>query len=200
MMRKRPTMMKQQPGDDGQRGDGWCGASGADGAIGGVWPSRLRVPRSGGRRTDSRRRPRGGRRASTRGHRPGRPVSMWPPAELELRPLGSARLARRQGHAALSVHGLGIPPPRASRKEAFERFDSAPLRGEFLRWVPDRLPLRFAPLQASGKALLRERAPIPSTAFPGACSESGMRPGTQRREPPRSGAELFSPRSPQGRR
>src|SRR5215203_4119109 len=32
---------------------------------------------------------------------------------------------------------------------------SAPLRGEFLRWVPDRLPLRFAALQASGKARLR---------------------------------------------
>src|SRR5215217_8618917 len=32
---------------------------------------------------------------------------------------------------------------------------SAPLRGEFLRWVPDRLPLRCAPLQASGKARLR---------------------------------------------
>ena len=33
---------------------------------------------------------------------------------------------------------------------------------------------------------------IPSAAFPGACSESGMRPGTQRKTPPRSGAELIS--------
>src|SRR5215213_11175563 len=68
-----------------------------------------------------------------------------------------------------------------------------------LRWVPDRLPLRFAALQASGKALLRDGAPVPSTAFPGACSESGMRPGTQRKTPPRSGAELISQRSPLGR-
>src|SRR5215207_9661803 len=36
-----------------------------------------------------------------------------------------------------------------------ERRDSAPLRGRFLRWVPDTLPLRCAPLQASGKGLLR---------------------------------------------
>src|SRR3954452_16547746 len=60
-----------------------------------------------------------------------------------------------------------------------------------LALAPADLPLRFAPLQASGKALLRERAPIPSTAFPGACSASGMRPGTQRKTLPRSGAELI---------
>src|SRR3954453_23418997 len=76
------------------------------------------------------------------------------------------------------------------------RFGAAPRR--VLRWVPDRLPLRFAALQASGKALLRERAPIPSAAFPGACSESGMRPGTQRKTLPRSGAKLISRRSPKG--
>ena len=56
----------------------------------------------------------------------------------------------------------------------------------------------FAALQASGKALSRERAPIPSAAFPGACSASGMRPGTQRKTLPRSGAELISQRPSAG--
>ena len=133
--------------------------SGADGRSAASGRHASPVRRSDGRRTDSRRRPRGGRLASTRGHRPGRPVSMWPPAGLELRPLGSARHARREVHSApraLSFHALGI-----SRAEGLvqgglcERCDSAPLRGEFLRWVPDRLPLRFAALQASGKARLK---------------------------------------------
>jgi len=52
----------------------------------------------------------------------------------------------------------------------------------------------FAPLQASGKELLRVRAHS-SAAFPGACSPSGMRPGTQRSKPPRSGTELSFARS-----
>ena len=38
-----------------------------------------------------------------------------------------------------------------------------------------------------------------SAAFPGACSVSGMRPGTQRKTLPRSGAELISQRSPEAR-
>src|SRR5215217_6618659 len=76
------------------------------------------VPGSDGRRTDSRRRPRGGRLASTRGHRPGRPVSMWPPAGLELRPLGSAAMHGTKSMGArataLSFHGLGISPEGVS--------------------------------------------------------------------------------------
>jgi hypothetical protein len=44
---------------------------------------------------------------------------------------------------------------RSPPEDPCKRRDSAPLRGEFLRWVPDSLPLRFAALQASGKALLR---------------------------------------------
>src|SRR5215207_4898745 len=49
---------------------------------------------------------------------------------------------------------------RSAQAQALSRLrglcekSSAPLRGEFLRWVPDRLPLRFAALQASGKARL----------------------------------------------
>jgi hypothetical protein len=157
------------------------------------------VPRSDGRRTDSRRRPRGGRLASTRGHRPGRPVSMWPPAGLELRPLGSARTLGAKDRR-LSFHGPGFPPPRASRKGGlWERGDSAPLRGEFLRWVPDRLPLRFAALQASGKALSRgSRQSL--HGFPGRM----QRKRNATRDPAQQAAakrrRTHSQRSPQGRR
>jgi len=44
----------------------------------------------------------------------------------------------------------------------------------------------------------RRGACASSAAFPGACSESGMRAGTQRRTLPRSGAQLFSQRPPPG--
>src|SRR5829696_7190871 len=43
----------------------------------------------------------------------------------------------------------------AARRRGLCEMSSAPLRGEFLRWVPDSLPLRFAALQASGKARLK---------------------------------------------
>src|SRR3954452_20080725 len=59
------------------------------------------------------------------------------------------------------------------------RFGAASRR--VFRWVPDSLPLRFAALQASGKGLLRDQAPIPSAAFPGACSEAECDPGPSAR-------------------
>jgi hypothetical protein len=81
-----------------------------------------------------------------------------------------------------------------------------------LRWVPDSLPLRGVYPRAGPKAGpggcvtgFRESAveglgAALSTSFPGACSVSGMRPGTQRKTLPRSGAELISRRPPVGPR
>src|SRR5215203_1392580 len=89
-----------------------------------------------------------------------------------IRPEGLARpgIANRwQGFFSRNRRRGSPLPPETSAKE---RVSGA---SRVLRWVPDRLPLRFAPLQASGKALLNDRAPILSAAFPGACSESGMR-------------------------
>src|SRR5215204_4094191 len=67
-----------------------------------------------------------------------------------------------------------------------------------LRWVPDRLPLRFAALQASGKARLMvwaQLSPLLSRAH--AAKRNATR--GQRKKLPRSGAELISQRSRQGR-
>jgi hypothetical protein len=47
----------------------------------------------------------------------------------------------------------GRAKARSGTQERWVRTDEdhVPLRGASLRWVPDCLPLRFAPLQASGK-------------------------------------------------
>src|SRR5215207_2625448 len=75
-------------------------------------------------------------------------------------------------------------------------------------WQPASRTLRTQnpcgwPLTSASRACLCGETPTRlSTAFPGACSESGMRPGTERNKLPRSGAidlSLVSERSPPGR-
>ena len=155
--------------------------SGADGrsAVSGLYAPP--VPRLDGRRTDSRRRPRG---ATGLDARPSaRSTRIYVASSgLELRPLGSARHARLEGQCGLEAFmhcGMAPLRPRARRPLRKVRFRRC-FAAEFCSGLPDSLPLRFAPFQASGKARLRVWAGAPSTAFPGACSESGMRPGTQR--------------------
>src|SRR5829696_1219922 len=92
-----------------------------------------------------------------------------------IRPEGLARpgIANRwQGFFSRNRRRGSPLPPETSAKE---RVSGA---SRVLRWVPDRLPLRFAALQASGKAVER---PSANSTLPGACSESGMRPGTRAR-------------------
>ena len=121
----------------------------------------------------------------------------WQPTSPE-RERSSRRSRSGEGPAA-GAEPAQIAPPRPLRRglaltPVCERRIAA-LRN-FLRWVPDSLPLRCAPLQASGKELLRgSRRSL--HGFPGRMQRSGMRPGTQRNKLPRSGAiSRVSQRSP----
>src|SRR5215217_2926963 len=104
----------------------------------------------------------------------------------------------RRGGEGTHLRTRGRPPPSLPWETSAKGRVSGASR--VLRWVPDRLPLRFAALQASGKALLRERAPISSAAFPGACSAAECDPGPSARSRREAAPNLTrSQRSPFGR-